>query len=169
MGVVLPFLAMKQNATQDGAGASFSSFSGPAGAFSEPAGASGRGAPLLCLAGDELAGRFHKWRARSGRAYVFSVFPARLRALSGPACAEPANPLAGLPEFESAVVFGVVRMAQGELRRLPAFEILWLDGRFRGDGGRAAAALRAGATEWHVHLLARDAAARRRVLDDFAD
>ncbi|WP_395666052.1 hypothetical protein [Methylocella sp.] len=84
------------------------------------------------------------------------------------ACAEPASPLAGLPEFESAVAFGVVRTAEGGLRRLAPFEILWRDGRFCGDAGGAWAALRAGAVEWHVHLLARDAAARRIVLDDFS-
>lgn len=120
-------------------------------------GADPRSAPLLCLAGDELGARFHKWRARSGRVHVFSVFPV-----------DAGERLGGLPEFESAIVLAV-GFDSRERRRLTAFEMSWEDGRFVGDVAIVARALELGAHEWHVHLLAKGAAARRELLDDLTE
>ncbi|WP_374305532.1 hypothetical protein [Methylocella sp.] len=131
--------------------------SGPPEPASAPAlPAAARGAPLRCLAGEEFAEHFHKWRASSGRRCVFSVFPVRRDAA-----------WFGLPEFESAVALGVAVEANGERRRVAAFELRWRDGRFCGDRGAPERALAAGAVEWHVHLLAREPAARRALLADF--
>jgi hypothetical protein len=111
--------------------------------------------PLDCLAGGALAARFHAWRGLSGRRYVCSVFPARRGASLG-----------GLPEFDDAVVIAVDAKRSSERRRIAVFELRWRRGRFCGDLDRVKAALEAGVREWHVHLLAESAQARRAAIAD---
>lgn len=149
MGVIICFSDQAQSRRRATAAAA------PAISFAYPRPAAERNAPLRCLAGGVLAGRFDKWRAASGRFYVFSIFPVR----SG-------VELGGLPDFESAVALAVGFDSLGAKRRLGAFELCWRDGVFAGDGGAVATALRLGASEWHVHLLAQDGEARRALLDD---
>ncbi|WP_146030135.1 hypothetical protein [Methylocella silvestris] len=123
-----------------------------------------RNTPLHCLAGGDLAGRFHKWRATSGRSYIFSVFPVSAADDLG------GGDLGGLPPFESAVVLAMGFNAAGERRRLGAFELCCPGSRaFAGASATVAALLRLGAREWHVHLLAKGANARRAILADLTD
>src|SRR5260221_7800124 len=61
------------------------------------------GAPLAALAGGGLAHQFHAWRGRSGRRYVFSVFPIDAR---------------DVPEFEDAVVIAAAIERDGVRRIL---------------------------------------------------
>lgn len=112
-------------------------------------------APLDCLAGGALASRFHAWRGLSGRRYVCSVFPARRNLSWG-----------GMPEFDDAVVLAVAADAWGARRRIAVFEFHSRRGRFCGDPDRVGAALEAGASEWHVHLLAERPWTRRAVIAD---
>ncbi len=102
-------------------------------------------------AGDGLGDHFRAWLGRSGRRYIVSV-----HALDGadPAC-----------EYDGALLFAVKRDAGGRS--------VLLEGRDSGEAGAAggngrwvAAMRQRGATELHVHLLARDAAARQRTLLD---
>jgi len=112
-------------------------------------------APLDSLSGGALATRFHGWLGRSGRRYVCSVYPVDL-----------ANSSAGLPDLDRAVVIAVAFDRQGERYPVAIFEAHWRDGSLA--RGRAAldAALKARAREWHVHLLAESAAARRAAIAD---
>lgn len=113
-------------------------------------------APLDCLAGGALASRFRSWRGLSGGRYICSVIPARRGVRLG-----------GLPDFDSAVVIGVARNAKGERRRIAVFELCWRDW-LLGEPERVATALDAGVCEWHVHLLAANARARRAAVADLA-
>lgn len=112
-------------------------------------------APLDCLAGGALASRFRAWRGLSGRRYVCSVFPASCE-----------GPLGGLPEFNAAVAIAVAADACGRRSRVSVFELCWRDGRFEGDPKCIRDALEAGASEWHVHLLAASPQARRAAIND---
>lgn len=110
------------------------------------AGSSGVGAE-----GDRLGDHFRAWFGRSGRRYIVSV-----HALDGadPAC-----------EYDGALLFAVRRDAGGRS--------MLLEGRDSGEAGAAGrnerwitAMRQRGATELHVHLLARDPVARQRTLLD---
>ena len=122
-----------------------------------PEGARSREAPLGCLAGAPLAARFHSWRGASGRRYICSVFPVRDDAELG-----------GLPDFEGAIALAVSRDGQGRRRRLAVLDLCWRDGQFAGDLRAAGDALGAGASEWHIHLLAEDGDARSAAIADIA-
>jgi hypothetical protein len=122
-----------------------------------PEGVKSREAPLGCLAGASLASRFHSWRGASGRRYICSVFPVRDDAELG-----------GLPDFESAIALAVSRDGRGRRRRLAVLDLCWRDGRFAGDWQAAGDALGAGASEWHIHLLAEDGDARSAAIADIA-
>ncbi|WP_148213143.1 hypothetical protein [Methylocella silvestris] len=122
-----------------------------------------RNAPLHCLAGGNLAGRFHKWRAASGRSYIFSVFPVSA------AHDFDDSDLGGLPAFESAVVLAMGFNAVGQRRRLGAFELCCSGGASADASETVAALIRLGAREWHVHLLAEGSKARRALLADLTD
>lgn len=112
-------------------------------------------APLGCLSGGALASRFHSWRGRSGERYVFTVYPVDREDIS-----------AGLPDLDSAVVIGVAFDGRRERVRVAIFEAGWGDGRLTRGDSAIEAALAAGAREWHVHLLATSAEARRAVIRD---
>lgn len=108
--------------------------------------------PLLGLSSSSLSDRFRRWRGRSGRFYVFSVF----RADAG---------LDQWPVESGSVVIAVLREPDGTRRKL------WTDETghdprrfFRSDRVQALAARPN--TEIHVHLLADTAAARRAMVDD---
>jgi hypothetical protein len=113
-------------------------------------------APLACLAGGALASRFHAWYGLSGRRYICSVFPVVEEAAAG-----------GLPEFEAGIVIATAKDRRGQRRALAAFELSW-DGESVKHKGQIDAALKAGASEWHVHLLAESLAQRRASLADLA-
>lgn len=105
----------------------------------------------LGLEVEGLGDHFRAWFGRSGRRYIVSV-----HAMDGadPAC-----------EYDGALLLAVRRDGQGEP--------MLLDGRDSGEAGadgrndRWVAAMRLrGATELHVHLLARDPDSRQRMLSD---
>jgi hypothetical protein len=112
-------------------------------------------APLRCLSGGALSAHFHKWRGFSGHGYVCSVFPVR-----------PAEEFGGLPDFDGAVAIAVARDAKGQRRPLAVFDVCWRGARFCGDLESVGAAVRSGASEWHVHLLADGEQARKAVIND---
>ncbi len=112
-------------------------------------------APLRCLSDGALSARFHKWRGASGRGYICSVFP--VRAGEG---------LGGLPDFDGAVAIAVARDAQGQRQRLAVLDMRWREEQFCGDLDSVGAALRSGASEWHIHLLADSEQARKAVITD---
>jgi hypothetical protein len=112
-------------------------------------------APLGCLSGGALASRFHAWHGRSGHRYICSVYPVDLE--DGPA---------GLPDLDGAIVIAVGLDRRRERVRLAIFEALWRDGRLARGREAVEAALTAGAREWHVHLLAASAEARRAAIRD---
>lgn len=117
-----------------------------------------RDAPLDCLAGaTALASRFHSWRGLSGKRYICSVFRVH-----------HAEHLGGLPEFESAIALAVSRDPRGWRQQIGVFDASWRDGRFAGDANDVADALRRGAREWHIHLLAEDSDERRAIIDDIS-
>lgn len=101
--------------------------------------------------GERLGDHFRAWFGRSGQRYIVSV-----HALDGadPAC-----------EYDGALLLAVRRDACGRT--------MLLEGRDSGEAGAAGrnegwitAMRQRGATELHVHLLARDSAARQRTLLD---
>jgi len=117
-----------------------------------------RDAPLGCLAGAALGARFHSWRGASGRRYVCPVFPVRADAELG-----------GLPEFDEAIALAVSRDDKGRRRRIAFIDCCWRDGRFAGDACAVGEALSAGASEWHIHLLANGGGgARQAAIADIA-
>ncbi len=116
-----------------------------------------RDAPLDCLAGAALGSRFHSWRGASGRRYICSLFPVRAGAELG-----------GLPEFDEAIALAVSRDGEGRRRRIAVLDLSWRDGRFAGDLRAAGDAVSAGASEWHIHLLAGDACARQAAIADLS-
>jgi hypothetical protein len=128
-----------------------------AGVSAGSGGAAGRDGPLQGLAGSGVADRFRAWKGRSGRRYVFSVFP--LDASAGT--------LDDLPLDGGAVVIGVERRDDGS--RWPVFvaesddapEALLRSG-LVGD----LRARRGG--ELHMHLMAADGVQRRGIVADLA-
>lgn len=109
------------------------------------------GAPLAALVGGALVDKFHAWRGRSGQRYMFSVFPID----------------ADMPDFDDAVVIATA-VGSGAARQslliadtgsLPELVL---------RGAAMARARQRGASELHVHLLARTQAERRAVLRDLA-
>jgi hypothetical protein len=109
-----------------------------------------RGASLAALDGMPISSRFCSWIGRSGRRYVFSVYPASecpafydavllavVRDMTGRRCAVSVRDTGGLPE-------PAVAMAQ---RELGAF----------GPG-----------LEFHLHLLTTSAAERAAIVADLA-
>jgi hypothetical protein len=115
-------------------------------------------APLRCLSDGALSKHFHKWRGASGRGYVCSVFPVRAGAEFG-----------GLPDFDGGVAIAVARDAKGQRRPLAVFDLCWREARFCGDLESVGSALRSGASEWHVHLLADSEQARKAVISDITN
>jgi hypothetical protein len=122
-------------------------------AWREAARASPNNHPLASLAGGDLEGRFHAWRGRSGRRYIFSVFPVDLQAAD-----------AGLPDFAEAIVIAVAEF--GGTRRVIA--CLQCEPAASARQAFVAAALAAGARQWHVHLLAVDPRQRGAAIADIA-
>lgn len=115
----------------------------------------GGNAPLSSLAEGTLAQRFHAWCGASGRRYICSVFPVDRAAAD-----------AGLPDYVDAIALAVTCNAEGSRRCL---SLLVTDEELAEPVVRQqfiAAALAAGAIEWHVHLLAADAQQRRLVSKD---
>jgi hypothetical protein len=94
-----------------------------------------------------LGDRFHYWRGRSGRRYLFSVVPPE-----------------SLDDFRSAIVLYAERDPRD---RLAAREIVLLDanGRIAGRGGSWRPVVRQGIVTL-VHFLAASDADRRRIADD---
>lgn len=114
----------------------------------------GSNAPLASLAGGDLATRFHAWRGTSGRRYICSVFPI-----------DAGDPEAGLPDLGEAIVMAVSRDGEGRRQRIALFiSEPASDATTRRNF--IAEALAGGAAEWHVHLLAKDAAQRQAAAND---
>ncbi len=107
-------------------------------------------APLASLTGSVLGRRFHAWYGRSKRRTICSVFPVR-----------EAEPAKGLPDFAEGIVIAATR-ACGQLQALAVFVLGEGDER----SARADEAVFAGASEWHVHLLAASETEREAVLRD---
>ena len=120
----------------------------PAG-FAAPQVSFRRDAPLASLASATLASRFHGWRGQSGRRYVCSVF-GQIEAASG---------------FCDAVILAVRAGTDGARAIVAVLDAgpVWDNG---GHAGFLARSARLGAVEWHVHLLACEAAQRRKMLED---
>lgn len=109
---------------------------------------------LASLAGGDLAARFHAWRGRSGRRYICSVF-----------LVDPQAGDAGLPEFAEAIVIAVGQDIGGE-RRVVAFLQCEHGATALARQAFVAAALKAGAQQWHVHLLTANPQKRRAAIED---
>jgi hypothetical protein len=107
-------------------------------------------APLASLTSSVLGPRFHAWYGRSGRRKVCSVFPVL-----------ESQEAQGLPDFSEAIVIAARREPTG-LYAIAVFAL----GEKEDRGALIEAALRAGAMEWHVHLLAADENERRALLED---
>ena len=106
-------------------------------------------APLMALAGDFLARRFHGWRGHSGKRYVCTVF-STAREAGG---------------FAEAIVIAVAR-GQNGCRRAVAIVDTGLVPDEADFDRFSARALQQGGCEWHVHLLASDSDTRRQVIND---
>lgn len=102
-----------------------------------------------------LPGEFTFWRGRSGRRYVFSVFPVIGRIQGERSC----------PDHEDAVVLAVRRERGGRRRVLFAADTGPFPALLLG-GAALQAALAAGADEIHMHLLASDASERAALMTD---
>ena len=109
---------------------------------------------LASLAGGDLEARFHAWRGCSGRRYICSVFPVDHRAAD-----------AGLPEFAEAIVIAAGQDIGGE-RRVVAFLQCEYGANALARQAFVAAAVKAGAQQWHVHLLTADPQKRRAAIED---
>jgi hypothetical protein len=142
-------LALDATSTSCNARAWVRAFGGawPAGFFAAPG--DGGGGPLASLAGGALDGQFRFWRGRSGRRYVCSVYDR-----------------AACPAYEHAILI-VAAVAPDGARHLlfiaetgcfPEIALAKAEQAARGHGR----------VEFHVHLLARSAAARAALLADFA-
>jgi hypothetical protein len=103
--------------------------------------------PIDALADDALGSRFRSWRGRSGRRYVFSVFDA-----------------VSCPAYCDAVLVDVAVDEDGRRRALAFVDT----GTFPEPvmSALTRSAVPGHVREFHVHLLARDAAERRALLDD---
>lgn len=112
-----------------------------------------RNAALESLAGDALAARFHAWRGNSGQRYICSVFPVT------------AEPDAGLPDFTEAVVIAAACEDDGA-RRLVALRQCERGANPYARESFIIEALAAGASEWHIHLLASEEMQRRAAVAD---
>lgn len=113
-----------------------------------------RNTPLQSLVGGSLASRFHAWRGVSGRRYVCSVF-----------AIDPIDPEAGLPDYTDVVALAVARDESGARRCLSVF-MRGATADLVAQKHFVAAALAAGAVEWHIHLLAAGKQERRLIADD---
>lgn len=108
----------------------------------------GQGRGLAALADTALASRFCTWKGRSGRRYVFSVYP-------GPRC----------PAFRDALLLAAVRDNDGRRRAIsicdtgPFPEVAV--SRFERHARDFGAGL-----EFHLHLLARSLAERSAAILD---
>ncbi|HLH12176.1 MAG TPA: hypothetical protein VKV77_09910 [Methylovirgula sp.] len=111
-------------------------------------------APLESLAGCPLAENFHSWLGKSGRRYICSVFPV-----------DPAEFDAGLPDFADAVVMAVARGPDGSRRIVSACQCEPGANPYAREAFRIEA-LAGSAVEWHVHLLAMEAAERHAMIAD---
>jgi hypothetical protein len=105
--------------------------------------------------GASWAEHFHVWRGQSKKRYICSVFPVLLD-----------EELGGLPEFSDGICISVIFDAIKGRSRVNMFELAWQDGVFRGDTRLVKAALAGGAREWHIHLLAVSARAKRALFED---
>ncbi len=105
---------------------------------------------LACLRGQDLAGRFHAWRGRSGQRYLTTVYDI-----------DRGDPAAGLPDLGPAVLMAVVRRQTGT-RAIEAAVVVERGSDWTGAVRR----LQHRADEWHVHLLAEDRTARLAACDD---
>jgi hypothetical protein len=111
-------------------------------------------ATLESVAGGALAARFHAWHGSSGQRYVCSVFPV-----------DAADADAGLPDFTEAVVIAAACEGDGT-RRLVALRQCETGANPYARESFIIEALAAGASEWHVHLLASDVTQRRAAMAD---
>lgn len=111
-------------------------------------------AALEGLAGGALAARFHAWRGSSGQRYVCSVFPVNA-----------AEPDAGLPDFTEAVVIAAACAGDGR-RHLVALCQCETGANPYARDSFIIEALAAGASEWHIHLLASEVTQRRAAIAD---
>jgi hypothetical protein len=101
--------------------------------------------PGLAREAPRTASRFRRWRGGSGSDYVVSVYP-----------------IERCPDYVDAVLIAVSATGQP----------VWVgETAGGGDGLRRclAGATLGGAREVHVHLLAPDAAERRRIVEDLRD
>ncbi len=108
-------------------------------------------APLASLTGSVLGPRFHAWYGRSKRRTICSVFPVF-----------EAEAAKGLPDFAEGIVIAATRR-RGQLEALAVFTL--------GDEEKSARmdeAVMAGASEWHIHLLAASETERQALLSDLA-
>ena len=106
------------------------------------------GASLKALAGTPISSRFCSWKGRSGRRYVFSVYPA-----------------SECPAFSGAVLIAAARDAKGRRRVLSVRETGAFPEPAVARARREIEALGA-AGELHVHLLARSPEERAAALAD---
>lgn len=112
-----------------------------------------RNAALESLAGVALAARFHAWRGNSGQRYICSIFPVT------------AEPDAGLPDFTEAVVIAAACEDDGT-RRLVGLRQCEKGANPYARESFIIEALAAGASEWHIHLLASEEMQRRAAIAD---
>jgi hypothetical protein len=113
-----------------------------------------RNTPLQSLAGGSLASRFHAWSGGSGRRYVCSVF-----------AVDSGDPESGLPDYTEVIILAVARDETGTRQCVSVF-LRGATADLVAQRQFVAAALAAGAVEWHVHLLVADAQQRRLVAND---
>ena len=109
-----------------------------------------RGAALAALAGMPISSRFCSWIGRSGKRYVFSVYPAS-------AC----------PAFRDAVLLAVVRDMTGEPRAVLARDTGAFPQPVVARAQRELKAFGPG-LELHLHLLAASPAERAAAVADLA-
>ena len=106
------------------------------------------GAALAALAGTSIASRFCSWFGRSGRRYVFSVYPA-----------------ADCPAFRDAILLAAVHDMAGQRRALLVRETGAFPEPVVARAQRELRAYGSGA-ELHLHLLAASPAERAAALAD---
>ena len=105
---------------------------------------------LAAIEDRELGARYCAWRGASGRRYIFSVYDSR-----------------SCPAYFNAILIVAARGADGRRRALSVLDTgVFPEPVVARERERAEA--REDAIEFHLHLLARGAEERRRVLDDLA-